>query len=290
MNRGGTAGPTVADVLRSSWLGKEPMADNEPPIEQGESHQLSDVAGARHLLRQLDEVLVRSEHQVVGEAGSRLAPAWLRATEGEPRWQVSLGVAAALSMQVSLPNDVVLRPRWLLPTVAGVLLIALVVANPRRINRRSPALRAGSMVLIAMISLANVWSAGRLVLHLLHGTETGDATRLLLTGGALWLTNVLVFALWYWELDRGGPVSRAQATRRHPDFLFAQMASPELAPDDWEPAFVDYLYLSFTNAAAFSPTDVLPLSRWAKLTMLLQSAVSLLTVVLVVARAVNTLR
>jgi uncharacterized membrane protein len=266
------------------------MADNEPPIEQGESHQLTDVPGARHLLRQLEEMLVRSERQVAGETGSRLAPAWLRATEGEPRWQVSLGVAAALSMQVSLPNDVVLRPRWLLPTVAGVLLIALVVANPTRINRRSPALRAGSMVLIAIISLANVWSAGRLVLHLLRGTETGDATRLLLTGGALWLTNVLVFALWYWEFDRGGPVSRAQATRSYPDFLFAQMESPKLAPDDWEPAFVDYLYLSFTNAAAFSPTDVLPLSRWAKLTMLVQSAVSLLTVVLVVARAVNTLR
>jgi uncharacterized membrane protein len=146
------------------------------------------------------------------------------------------------------------------------------------------------MILIATISAANAWSLGRLVTHLLQGTEAGDATRLLLTGGAIWLTNVLVFALWYWELDRGGPVGRAHAVRTYPDFLFPQMQSPALAPEEWEPGFVDYLYLSFTNAAAFSPTDVLPLSRWAKLTMLVQSAVSLATVALVVARAVNTLR
>jgi uncharacterized membrane protein len=266
------------------------MTDDEPPVDHGAAHPPTGIAGARHLLRQLEDVLVRSEQHAVGDVATRLTPAWLRATEGEPRWQVSVGVLAALAMQVTLPNDVVLRPRWLLPAVAGILLAALVVANPRRINRRSPALRAASMALIAIISLANAVSAGRLVHHLLRGTETGDATRLLLTGGAIWLTNVLAFALWYWELDRGGPVGRAQAIRKHPDFLFAQMASPELAPDDWEPAFVDYLYLSFTNAAAFSPTDVLPLSRWAKLTMLVQSAVSLLTVALVVARAVNTLR
>jgi uncharacterized membrane protein len=244
----------------------------------------------RHLLRQLEEALVRSEHGVVNEVGSRLVPAWQRVTDGEARWQVSVGVVAAIVMQATLPQEVGLRPRWLLPTLAGVLLVALVVANPRRINRRSRVLRTGSLVLIAIVSLANASSAVRLVAHLVQGTETSGAARLLLTGGAIWLTNVIAFALWYWELDRGGPVGRAQATRRHPDFLFAQMQSPALAPDDWEPAFVDYLYLSFTNAAAFSPTDVLPLSRWAKLTMLAQSVVSLSTLALVVARAVNTLR
>jgi hypothetical protein len=98
-----------------------------------------------------------------------------------------------------------------------------------------------------------------------------------------------VFSLWYWELDRDGPVARAHATRAHPDFLFAQMQS-ELAPPEWEPGFADYLYLSFTNATAFSPTNVLPLSGWAKLTMMLQSAVSLATVALVIARAVNILK
>ena len=132
--------------------------------------------------------------------------------------------------------------------------------------------------------------AGRLIVGLVRGTEGQTAGPLLLTGGAIWLTNVIVFALWYWELDRGGPAARAVAPRPHPDFLFAQMQSPELAPDDWEPQFADYLYLSFTNATAFSPTDVLPLSRWAKLTMMLHSLISLATVALVIARAVNILK
>ncbi len=128
------------------------------------------------------------------------------------------------------------------------------------------------------------------MIGLVQATETEDATKLLLYGGAIWLTNVLVFALWYWELDRGGPVTRMLGARKHPDFLFAQMASPEVAPEDWEPMFLDYFYLSFTNATAFSPTDTLPLTRWAKMLMLLQSAVSLATVALVIARAVNILK
>ena len=101
---------------------------------------------------------------------------------------------------------------------------------------------------------------------------------------------MIVFALWYWEFDRGGPAARALGTDPYPDFLFVQMTSPKLAPPDWEPAFADYLYLAFTNAAAFSPTDVMPLSRWAKLAMTVQSAISILTVALIVARAVNILK
>jgi hypothetical protein len=145
--------------------------------------------------------------------------------------------------------------------------------------------------LIIVSSFANAWSAGRLVLHIMDG-KLNDIMpqRLLLTGAAIWITNVIVFALWYWESDRGGPGARAEGGRPHPDFLFAQMQSPELAPPDWEPGFADYLFLSFTNASAFSPTDVLPLSRWAKMTMMLQAAVSLSTVALVVARAVNVLK
>jgi hypothetical protein len=116
------------------------------------------------------------------------------------------------------------------------------------------------------------------------------APELIVTGGAIWLTNVIVFGLWYWEFDRGGPVARVHATHLYPDFQFVQMVSPEMAPPEWEPAFGDYLYLSFTNAAAFSPTDVMPLSRWAKMAMLLQSVISIVTVALVIARAVNILQ
>jgi uncharacterized membrane protein len=117
-----------------------------------------------------------------------------------------------------------------------------------------------------------------------------EPTQLLLTGASIWFTNVIVFGIWYWEFDRGGPVERAAATRPYPDFLFPQMTSPELAPPDWEPGFIDYLYVSFTNATAFSPTDVLPMTRWTKLTMLAQSAISVVTVALVIARAVNILQ
>ena len=200
-------------------------------------------------------------------------------------------MAVAIALQFPLPGRLVLlHPAWLLPAVEGLLLLALVVVNPHRIDRESRAIRLAGLTLAAVISLANAWSVARLVIGLVQGTEGGNAGPLLVTGGAIWLTNVIVFGLWYWEFDRGGPVARANATRMYPDFLFVQMTSPHLAPPDWEPAFSDYLYLSFTNAAAFSPTDVMPLSRWAKMAMTMQAAISIVTVALVVARAVNILR
>jgi uncharacterized membrane protein len=243
-------------------------------------------AHLQRLERRLDperRALRETEQQVV-------LPAWRRITSGESRWPATLAVLAAIVMQLALPDRVATRPRWLLPVLAALLLIAIFAANPGRINRPSRALRVGSMTVIALLSLANAWSAARLIAGLLGGTEGGMASSLLLTGAAIWMTNVIVFSLWYWELDRGGPGARAHGARQHPDFLFAQMETPELAPEDWEPAFADYLFLSFTNAAAFSPTDVLPLSRWAKLVMMGQALVSLATVVLVIARAVNILR
>jgi uncharacterized membrane protein len=236
----------------------------------------------RRLERLLSPELSRAEHQVI-------APAWRRITEGEPRWPASLAVVVAIGLQAALPSRLALVPRWVLPGIEGLLLVALMIANPRRINRRSTPVRLAALVLIVVASLANALSAGALVTGIVNGTQGKDATSLLLSGAAIWVTNVIVFALWYWELDRGGPAARAHAVVLGPDFLFPQMTSPELAPPDWEPEFVDYLYTSFTNATAFSPTDVMPMSRWSKLTMMLQSSVSLATVALVVARAVNIL-
>jgi uncharacterized membrane protein len=234
----------------------------------------------------------QGEGQPPGEGGKPgFMPAWKRPTDGEARWQVAVAVAAAVALQLPLPDRLVLlRPAWLLPAVEGLLLLVLVMANPHRINRESRALRWLGLALAALLSLANTWSVARLVIGLVQGTEGGTAGPLLVTGGAIWLTNIIVFGLWYWEFDRGGPVARANATRVYPDFQFVQMASPQLAPPDWEPTFGDYLYLSFTNAAAFSPTDVMPLSRWAKMAMTAQATVSIVTVALVVARAVNILR
>jgi uncharacterized membrane protein len=238
--------------------------------------------------RWLDRLLDPS--RVVARVEDEAIPAWRRVTRGEARGPVTAAIVAAIALQVVLPGRVGNRPVWLLPTIALLLLVGIVSVNPTRINRRSRVLRAASLALIAVMSAANMASAVRLVVDLLRSEGIRDPTKLLLTGGAIWLANIIVFALWYWEFDRGGPVARALAVRDFPDFLFPQMTSPELAPPHWEPDFVGYFYLSFTNAAAFSPTDVMPLSRWAKLTMLAQSLASLMLAVLVIARAVNVLR
>jgi uncharacterized membrane protein len=185
---------------------------------------------------------------------------------------------------------VLVHPYWVLPAVQGLLLIALVMANPHRIDRESKALRLLALTLAALLSLANGWSLAKLAIGITQGTTGTTPARLLVSGAMIWLTNVVVFALWYWEFDRGGPVARALNVKQYPDFQFVQMVSPPvMVPPDWEPKFVDYLYLAFTNAAAFSPTDVMPLSRWAKIAMAAQSAVSIVTVALVVSRAVNIL-
>ena len=216
-------------------------------------------------------------------------PAWARVTLGEERWQVTGCIVGAIVLQALLPRRLVPGHTLLLPMVEGVMLVALVSRNPRRIVRTSPWLRALSLALIAALSFSNTWSVFRLVKGIIRGIEGRQPAPLLFTGAAIWIGNVLVFALWYWEFDRGGPARRAAGDDPIPDFVFPQMQSPALAPPDWEPWFVDYLYLSFTNATAFSPTDVLPFSRWAKVVMMVQSAVSLMTVALVVARAVNIL-
>jgi uncharacterized membrane protein len=217
-------------------------------------------------------------------------PAWMRHTAGEPRLAVSAAILLTLAVQLLVPDRLAFQPFWLLPTLELLLLVAMVVANPVRIDRESSVLRVCGLTLTTLISLATAWSVVRLVRGLLDNSFGGDAAALLGSGAAIWLTNVVVFALWYWEFDRGGPAARAHARRPLPDFLFVQMQNPELAPPEWEPRFLDYLYLSFTNSTAFSPTDVMPLSRWAKLTMMLQSAISLTTVALVIARAVNVLK
>ncbi|MFD4501520.1 hypothetical protein [Streptomyces sp. NPDC058457] len=224
------------------------------------------------------------------ESGERdVVPAWRRATQGEPRWAVTAVILVAVALQLMLPHRLAFQPYWALPVLEVVLLAGLIAGNPRRVEPRTRWLRVLGLVLMGVISLANGWAAVRLVAGLVNGTEGHDAGPLLLTGGGIWLTNVIVFALWYWEWDRGGPMARVLGRHQFADFLFVQMQSPETAAPDWEPSFLDYLYLSFTNSTAFSPTDVMPLSHWAKMLMMLQSSVSLVTVVLVVARAVNIL-
>jgi uncharacterized membrane protein len=211
----------------------------------------------------------RAEHEAVDDV-QEAVPAWRRRTRGEQRWPVTISVIIAIVLQLLLPDQ-------------------LAIANPVRIERRGPAVRWVSIVLILLITTANAASAVLLIQHIILGRAGTAPGPLLASGAAIWGTNVIAFALWYWEFDRGGPVHRAYATFQYLDFLFPQMTIDHLVDPDWEPRFVDYLYLSFTNATAFSPTDVMPLARWAKLTMLVQSAVSLSLGALVIARAVNIL-
>jgi len=235
--------------------------------------------------------LHRFEQMAASRGHGVPVPAWLRKTHGERRWPVSLSVIVAIVLQFLLPSHLISPlPRWLLPTLEAALLIGLSIANPVRIERRGRAVRAASIALILLITIANAASAVLLIRTILTGQAGNAAGVLLATGASVWVTNVIAFGLWYWEFDRGGPVHRAMGTLQHPDLLFPQMADPQLAAADWEPEFVDYLYMSFTNATAFSPTDVMPLARWAKLTMLVQSAVSLAVGALVIARAINILK
>lgn len=222
--------------------------------------------------------------------GPPLPPAWRRPTRGEHRLPSALAIVIVASLQLLLPPKLSLHPRYLIPAIELVLLAVLIAFNPGRIERRDPLLRRLSLVLIGILFAADAGSGAALVVQLLRGQASDHPSVLLGTGGAIYATNVVVFALWYWELDRGGPVSRGQGERAFPDFLFPQMQATSLVDPNWEPTFTDYLYVSFTNVTAFSPTDTLPLSRWAKLMMMLQSTLALLLVVLVIARAVNVLK
>ncbi|MFI8103251.1 hypothetical protein [Streptomyces sp. NPDC086023] len=209
---------------------------------------------------------------------------------GEPRWPMAAAVVTAMVLTVLLPDDLRLAPRWLLPSVEGLLLLALIAGDPGRIDRRSAALRTLSIALVGVLALSAVWSTVQLVDDILHaGKETSSAVSLLQTGGTVWAGTVLAFSLLYFELDGGGPAARAHRMPSAPALAFPQQLDPRLSRADWRPYFIDYLYLGLTNATAFSPTDVMPLAPWAKIAMGIQSLVSLLILGLVVARAVNVL-
>ena len=215
--------------------------------------------------------------------------AWGIASHGEPRWPAQLAVVAAISLQLILPDNLIqgLGNRALIPAAEGLLIVVLLIANPGRISADESRLRIIGVGLIALITAANVVSLTELIHALLYGSNTAGRP-LVYASVPIWLTNIIAFGLWYWELDRGGPAARQVPGHRRPDFLFPQMSTPGSSPG-WAPSFLDYLYTSFTNATAFSPTDTMPLTDWAKLLMMLQSLASLVTVAVVVSRAVNIL-
>ncbi|HEU4979121.1 MAG TPA: hypothetical protein VFT42_09530 [Solirubrobacteraceae bacterium] len=211
-----------------------------------------------------------------------------RLEHGDPLWPAQLAVATAILLNLGLSDRVTIGPVWLLPAIEGVLLAALVAIAPRRVSGEGAGPRHFALAVIGFVSVANIVSLALLVRFLVIGGHA-QGRALIGSGALLWLTNVLLFAVWFWEMDRGGPVARHRGEHAMTDFQFPQMENPQLAPPGWRPGFGDYLYTSLTNATAFSPTDTMPLTVSAKLVMGLQSVAALATVGLVVARAVNIL-
>lgn len=206
----------------------------------------------------------------------------------DPVWHVQLAMLAAIILQLALPDRFVVGSRYLMPTVELFLLLALFVTSPRERLLHTLTRRMNAVLLIAITSVANGYGLFAVANELLKGGRMNNGRELILTAINIYLTNIVIFALWYWEMDGGGPVERHREPVYEADFYFPQ-GQTELEKIKWHPTFVDYLYLSSTNAMAFSPTDTMPLTRRAKMLMLAQSTVSLVAVALVAARAVNIL-
>ena len=218
---------------------------------------------------------------------------------GESRYPAAAAVLVAIVLYAALPSALLVGPRFLVPVLEVALLVPLLVGNPRRMTRETRALRSISIALILTIAATNVVSLALLVDELVHGVHQG--TDLLVGAAQVWLTNIVVFALAYWELDRGGPVVRTREPRAMlppADFRFPQdedhdavdeVAVRSAVRSDWSPAFLDYFYVSVTNSSAFSPTDTMPLSHRAKMLMAVESVSALMLSVIVIARGVSLL-
>ena len=225
-----------------------------------------------------------------------MRPDPLREEERESQWEAAPAVAIVIGLQLLLA--VVSKTQswkvwvfswwvWLIPIgPEALLLVPLAWHRPRRRLEQLGLRREAALALLGLVSLANSLLLVAVIASLVRGDEKSGA-QLLLKAVIVWGTNVITFGLWFWELDQGGPVRRVEPDRPWADFQFPQLENPELAAPGWRPQLVDYIYVSFTNSIAFSPTDAMPLSRRAKLLMLAESGVSSLTILLVAARAVN---
>ena len=208
-----------------------------------------------------------------------------RRDEPEPRWPalvVALGIGG---LNMALPESLSAGPRWLLLAVVAVLVAPLIASRRMGWHRLNHGLGH------AMAAVLTFFLAASVVLLVAGLPSHAEPPVVLLRSAAmLWLSNVLVFACWYWRLDAGGPNARDLLGARHPSaFLFPQMTRPEDEHPEWSPEFMDYLFLAFNTSTAFSPTDTAALTRWAKTLMMMQSAISLTVIAVLAARAVNVL-
>ena len=208
----------------------------------------------------------------------------------ESRWPMAIAVLMIGALHATLPKDFTAAPGWIFQVTLLICLVAQILGDPGRIDRQRPSLRLVTEVMITIILLANAVAAVRLVIGILENASFSQANDLLRVGGVVWVTNVLTFALLYWELDGGGAAARASGTpTTHIAFVFPEHGQSDRVEPGWYPQFVDYLALSFNTAMAFSPTDVSAIRQWSKLALMAESAISLLVALLVIARAINVL-
>ena len=202
---------------------------------------------------------------------------------------MAVAVLATGFLRAVLPAQLRVGNRWLLLVIIVVLLGVLIIGDPGRIDRDRPWLRVLTVGMIGVITVANAASAVALAVDIVNNNfaYTSNGKMLFLGGTAIWLTNVIAFALWYWDLDRGGPVARARGSAVPPALVFPEMSNPDYVGTDWYPKFVDYFHFSFSTATSFSPPDVSAIRPWMKLTVIAEEATSLILAVLVISRAVN---
>ncbi len=207
----------------------------------------------------------------------------------EPVWHVQTTMVVAIILQLLLPDHYVFISRYLLIGIEVLLLVAMSFTTPKEPIFKSLSRRINVFLLIILTSLANGYALFEVIRRLLHSGQVNNGRELILAAVNIYITNIIIFGLWYWEMDGGGPGQRLLAAKHEQDFLFPQNQHEDYKHPHWQPTFIDYLYVSSTNGMAFSPTDTMPLSRRAKILMLAQATVSLASIALVAARAVNIL-
>jgi hypothetical protein len=296
----GHAGPaadtSISEDVPSTTAPEADSAEDVDQLDLGSAAAASlrrTVAGAAGVARGSAAGVARGSAAAT-RSGAALAQRATRVTY----WPAQLCVLAAILLQIRLQAKLILGPRWLLPSLEGALLIAMAATTPRgRVEDDHPARRRVAIALIALVNAANAVSLYLLAHELLHKhIRSGQGYALILSGVAIWLTNVLIFGLWYWQLDRGGPANRARhpdptTPEGHPDFVFPEMdGGKPYTPQFWMPEFLDYLALALNTATAFSPTDTMPNSRPAKVLMSTQALISLITLGLIISRAVGILQ
>jgi hypothetical protein len=217
-----------------------------------------------------------------------LDPATGQVIKGESRWPMAIAVVVLMVFALVSSAQLAIFPPWLLAGTEGVLLLAILFGDPGQIDRQTPWLRWATVALIAVLITSTLGSTAVLIYSLITNSQVANQpVPLLVAGAKVWLGNNVAFAFLYWGFDAGGPAARAHGMPQYPDLAFPQQTSPDLAPPGWRPQFIDYLYVAFTTANAFSPTDTMPMVPWAKIAMGSQALISFAIVGLVIARVVN---